>query len=145
MIKILNCKNKNYKKKLIEFLEIRRSRKYIDTSIVSKILNDVKKNKLKAVIKYAARAANQEMLDEYTARNNKALNELIEKHDIELKKLPDNVLVELRRITDEVMEDFIADDEMARRVYKSYKEFKDQVINYHRISEKAYIDTRELD
>ena len=100
---------------------------------------------LKAVIKYAARAANQEMLDEYTARNNKALNELIEKHNIELKKLPDSVLVELRRITDEVMEDFIADDEMAKKVYKSYTEFKDQVINYHRISEKAYIDTRELD
>ena len=55
MIKILNCKNKNYKKKLIEFLEIRRSRKSIDTSIVSKILNDVKKNKLKAVIKYEKR------------------------------------------------------------------------------------------
>ena len=100
---------------------------------------------LKAIIKYAAKASNQEMLDEYTARNNKALNELIEKHNIELKKIPDTVLVELRRITDEVMEDFIADDEMAQKVYKSYKEFKEQVINYHRISEKAYIDTRELD
>ena len=100
---------------------------------------------LKAIIKYAARASNQEMLDEYTARNNKALNELIEKHNIELKKIPDTVLVELRRITDEVMEDFIADDKMAQKVYKSYKEFKEQVINYHRISEKAYIDTRELD
>ncbi len=85
------------------------------------------------------------MLDEYTARNNKALNELIEKHNIELKKIPDNVLLELKRITDEVMEDFIADDEMAQKVYKSYKEYKEQVINYHRISEKAYIDTRELD
>ena len=100
---------------------------------------------LKAIIKYAARASNQEMLDEYTARNNKALNELIEKHNIELKKIPDTVLVELKRITDEVMEDFIADDEMAQKVYKSYKEFKEQVINYHRISEKAYVDTRELD
>ena len=100
---------------------------------------------LKAIIKYAAKASNQEMQDEYTARNNKALNELIEKHNIELKKIPDTVLVELRRITDEVMGDFIADDVMAQKVYKSYKEFKDQVINYHRISEKAYIDTRELD
>ena len=43
------------------------------------------------------------------------------------------------------MEDFIADDEMAQKVYKSYTQFKEQVINYHRISEKAYIDTRELD
>ncbi len=113
--------------------------------IINKDAYDSLPEDLKAIIKYAARASNQEMLDEYTARNNKALNELIEKHNIELKKLPDTVLVELRRITDEVMEDFIADDEMAQKVYKSYKEFKEQVINYHRISEKAYIDTRELD
>ena len=113
--------------------------------IINKDAYDSLPEDLKAIIKYAARASNQEMLDEYTARNNKALNELIEKHNIELKKIPDTVLVELKRITDEVMEDFIADDEMAQKVYKSYKEFKDQVINYHRISEKAYIDTRELD
>ena len=100
---------------------------------------------LKAIIKYAAKSANQEMLDEYTARNNKALTELVEKHDVDLRKLPDNVLVELKKITDEVMEDFIKDDPMAQKVYKSYTEFKEQVINYHRISEKAYIDTRELD
>ena len=100
---------------------------------------------LKAIIKYAAKSANQEMLDEYTARNNKALTELVEKHDVDLRKLPDNVLIELKKITDEVMEDFIKDDPMAQKVYKSYNEFKEQVINYHRISEKAYIDTRELD
>ena len=113
--------------------------------IINKDAYDALPEDLKAIIKYAARASNQEMLDEYTARNNKALNELIEKHNIELKKIPDNVLLELKRITDEVMEDFIADDEMAQKVYKSYKEYKEQVINYHRISEKAYIDTRELD
>ncbi len=56
-----------------------------------------------------------------------------------------NRLIELKKITEEVMEDFIKDDPMAQRVYKSYTEFKEQVINYHRISEKAYIDTRELD
>ncbi len=43
MIKILNCKNKNYIKKLIDFLEKRRSRKSINTKIVSEILKDIKK------------------------------------------------------------------------------------------------------
>ena len=52
MIKFLNSKNKNYKKKLIDFLEQRRTVKNIDTSIVKKILNDVKKNKNKALLKY---------------------------------------------------------------------------------------------
>ena len=55
MIKILNCKGKNYKKKLIDFLEIRRSSKSVDTLMVSKILKDIKKNKLQAVKKYEKR------------------------------------------------------------------------------------------
>ena len=42
MIRILNCKNKNYKKKLSEFLDIRRSRKSYNSSAVQKILNDIK-------------------------------------------------------------------------------------------------------
>ena len=100
---------------------------------------------LQAIMKYAAKAANQEMLDEYTARNNQALTELTEKHNVKLRKLPDEVLIALRDISEDVMIDFIEGDEMATRVYNSYVAFKDQVINYHRISEKAYIDTRELD
>ena len=106
--------------------------------------NALPKN-LKVIIETAAKAVNQDILDEYTARNNKALTELIDKHNVDLRKLPDSVLRELKKITEEVMKDFIADDPMAQKVYKSYSEFKEQVINYHRISEKAYIDTRELD
>ena len=44
MIKVINCKNKNYKNKLKIFLDRRRSGKIIDTSIVSKIIKDIKKN-----------------------------------------------------------------------------------------------------
>jgi len=52
MIKLINCKNKNYKNKLKFFLDKRRSGKIVDTSIVSKIIKDIKINKLKALIKY---------------------------------------------------------------------------------------------
>ena len=55
MIKVINCKNKNYKNKLKIFLDRRRSGKIIDTSIVSKIIKDIKKNKIKALIKYEKR------------------------------------------------------------------------------------------
>jgi hypothetical protein len=47
MIKEINCKNSNFKKKLKNFLEKRRSGKTINTSIVLKIIKDIKKNKLK--------------------------------------------------------------------------------------------------
>ena len=52
MIKVINCKNKNYKKKLKFFLDKRRSGKITDTSTVNKIIKDIKKDGLKALIKY---------------------------------------------------------------------------------------------
>ena len=52
MIKIINYSNKNGPAKLENFLEKRRSGKNIDTSIVSKILLDIRKYKYKAVLKY---------------------------------------------------------------------------------------------
>ena len=52
MIKVINCRSKYYKNKLKFFLEKRRSGKISDTSVVNKIIKDIKKNKLKALIKY---------------------------------------------------------------------------------------------
>lgn len=85
MIKILDCKSKNYKKKLIDFLEARRSRKSIDTKKVVKILNDVKINKLKAVLKYEKRFSKNSKL--YASRNE--INKSIKKLDPKIKKAID--------------------------------------------------------
>ena len=112
--------------------------------IVNKDAFDTLPDDLKAILKYAARAVNQEMLDEYTARNNQALRELVDKHGVQLRKLPDDVLIKLRNISSEVMQEFIEGDEMAQKIYSSYSKFKDQVTSYHEISEKAYIETRDL-
>ena len=73
------------------------------------------------------------------------MTELVETHGVELRKLPDEVLIELRRISQEVMEEFIADDEMATKIYNSYLAFKQDVIQYHEISEKAFIEIRDLE
>ena len=36
----------------------------------------------------AAKAVNQDLLDEYTASNNRALQDLITNHDVQLRELP---------------------------------------------------------
>lgn len=98
---------------------------------------------LQAIVKYASRAANQDMLDEYTARNNKALTSLIDDHGVQLRRLPDDVLLALWRGTQEVMEILVESDPMAAKVYASYSEFYKGVRNYHHISEQAYINVRD--
>ena len=43
MIRILNCNGKTYKKKLIDFLQIRRSEKNNNVKKIEKILKDIEK------------------------------------------------------------------------------------------------------
>ena len=76
MIKILSCKNKNYLTKLKDFLDKRRSKKSIDTSIVLKILADIKKNKLKAVKKYEKKFSNNNKIKPSLKEINKSIKNL---------------------------------------------------------------------
>jgi len=99
---------------------------------------------LLAIVKSAARTVNQDMLDEYTARNNRALQDLVNNHGVELRKLPDDVIIELHKATDEALAELVADDPLARRVYVSFRDFLDNVTQYHHISEQAYINARDL-
>jgi len=98
---------------------------------------------LQAIVESAARAANQNMLDEYTARNNAALIELVETHGVELRKLPDEVLVELRSIAAQVVEEMAAENPLSQRIATSMKEFAKQSKSYHAISEEAYYNARK--
>jgi TRAP-type mannitol/chloroaromatic compound transport system substrate-binding protein len=99
---------------------------------------------LQAIVTYAARAANQEMLDEFTARNNAALKELVETHDVQLRRLPDDVLKALWEGSEAAMRDLVANDPMAAKVHASFQSFYEGVRAYHHISEQAYINARDL-
>jgi TRAP-type mannitol/chloroaromatic compound transport system substrate-binding protein len=98
---------------------------------------------LQAIVKYASAAANQDMLDEYTARNNAALQSLVNDHDVQLRRLPDDVLLALWRGTQQALQKLVASDPMAAKVYASYRKFYKGVRNYHHISEQAYINARD--
>ena len=97
---------------------------------------------LQVIIETATKAVNQDTLDEYLARNNKALTELIEVHGVELRKLPDDVIEEFRVISNEILSDLAEEDEVIGKVYDSYIEFKNNVAEYHKISEDSFIEAR---
>ncbi|HCC45186.1 MAG TPA: ABC transporter substrate-binding protein [Gammaproteobacteria bacterium] len=99
---------------------------------------------LQAIVKTAALAANTDMLAEYTARNNSALRELIDQHHVELRRLPDDVLNEIRMVSEQMIQEMVNgdDDELSRRIYESWRRYRDDVVAYHEISERAYINAR---
>ena len=97
---------------------------------------------LQVIIETATKAVNQDTLDEYLARNNQALTELIEVHGVELRKLPDDVIEEFRVISNEILSDLAKEDYVIGKVYDSYIEFKNNVTEYHKISEDSFIEAR---
>ena len=97
---------------------------------------------LQVIIETATKAVNQDTLDEYLARNNQALTELIEAHGVELRKLPDDVIEEFRAISNEILSELAEEDEVIGKVYDSYIEFKNNVTEYHKISEDSFIEAR---
>ena len=76
MIKVINCKKKNYKRELVSFLDKRRSGKVVDTSIVPKILKDIKINGRKALLKYEKKFSKNIDIVPSKDKVNKAINTL---------------------------------------------------------------------
>lgn len=97
---------------------------------------------LQTMVEVAARAINQDLLDEYTARSHDALQELVNKHGVDVRRFPDDVLAEFKRISFAMYDEMAAADPSFARVYHSYKEFLNNARGYHEITEQAYYETR---
>ena len=85
MIKTFNYTGKNSIYKLETYLNKRRSSKSVNTSIVNKIIRDVKINKNKAVLKYEKKFSQNNQLQPSKEKINKAIKSL----DIKVKKAID--------------------------------------------------------
>ena len=96
-----------------------------------------------AMLETACQAINQDMLDEFTARNAAAMKTLVEEHGVKVRPLPDDVLGRLRELSAEVLTEQAAEDELGGRILASYRTFLANVSGYHARSEQAYINARE--
>ncbi len=99
---------------------------------------------LRSIVLYACRVANQDMLAEYTARNNDALEQLKTQHSVDIRPLPDDVMKRLHQLSQEVVSEVADTDDLSRRIFASYQGFTDKVRVWHDISERAYYNSRVL-
>ncbi len=97
---------------------------------------------LQEIVKNAAKAVNMDMLSEYMAKNNQALQELVGKHKVNIKKFPDDVLKKLKLLSDQVVSELAEKDAFSKEVFTSFKHYRDNVIAWNDISEKAFISAR---
>ncbi|RLV61463.1 TRAP transporter substrate-binding protein [Parashewanella curva] len=115
----------------------------LEFTVNEKAFNELPKD-LQKIVEVATRAVNQDMLDEYTARNNAALETLKTKHGVEVKTLPADVMQALKKASAEVLAEQAAADPMFAKVMESYSKFQKQVGAYHMISEVEYYKNRGL-
>jgi TRAP-type mannitol/chloroaromatic compound transport system substrate-binding protein len=97
---------------------------------------------LQACVLMACKAANMDMISEYTARNNQALNTLVNIHKVKVLPLPDDVLRKL--LSEEVVLELANKDALSRKIYDSVSQFRTQVIQWGAISEQAFLKARLL-
>lgn len=97
---------------------------------------------LKAIVKTACAAANQDILSEYNARNQQALDTLIKEHEVNAQPLPSQVLNQLRQIADEVITELANTSELAQRINTSYFDFYNSVRQWTERSTGIYLQTR---
>jgi len=115
----------------------------MECMINKKAFNDLPKD-LQAIVLNACKAANLDMLAEFTARNNQALETLVNKHNVQLKALPDPVLKKLHELSTEVVLELADKDPMAKKIHESFNQFRKQVIGWEKVSEQAYLRARTL-
>ena len=97
---------------------------------------------LQKIVEVAARASNQDTLDEFTARNMASLTTMIDEHGVQLRRLPDDVLAAYRDYAQQVLDELATQDDLSGRVVASYKQFQATVSAWHNIAEEAYFDVR---
>ncbi len=110
--------------------------------IINKEAYDTLPKHLVTIVETAARAINQDMLDEYTSRNNEALVQL-EQAGVEILPYPDDILQHLHAISAQVLQENADSDPVFAKVYASYLAYRDAVRAYHSISEEAYYRIRD--
>ncbi|WP_432471400.1 TRAP transporter substrate-binding protein [Amphritea sp. HPY] len=99
---------------------------------------------LQVIVRSAIRVANQDMLSDFTAKNNRALEQLVNEQGVELRQFPDEVLKAIKDLSDQVVAEEAAKDPMSKKVFDSFVQFRDQAKKWHAVSEQAYLNARSL-
>ena len=99
---------------------------------------------LKEIVATTCQAINMDMQAEFSYGNSMALAQLTSDPKVQIRKLPDDVLALLKKLSLEIVDELSARDPWAKRIQESFYSFLEKSAENQRISEQAYLDTRDL-
>ncbi len=112
---------------------------------VNKTLWDSLSSQEQTLIAAAAAASHVQTNAAGYAQHMKVLPDLLEKHGVKLRKFDDEILRAFGKASGEVVAEVGNSDPFTRRVYDSYMKFRRASRRWSGISERAYLNARELD
>jgi TRAP-type mannitol/chloroaromatic compound transport system substrate-binding protein len=83
-------------------------------------------------------------LGEFNARNALALRELRDEGVVKILKFDDALLKTFLEITKDVVAEIGATDELSKKIYSSYEQFRSSIMDWSDIAERAYLNGRRL-
>ncbi|QDE32209.1 TRAP transporter substrate-binding protein [Shewanella polaris] len=92
---------------------------------------------LKIIVKVAAKAINQDMLDDYTQGHITAMDVLLNEHAVQVKPFPQSVIRALKQARDDVLNNEAAKDPLFNKVLESYMANEKSVKRYFSYTEDA--------
>jgi len=113
-------------------------------TIIHKAAWDALPADLREIVRTTAQAITTDMAAEYTHGNALSLTQLQADPNVEIRPFPDEVLRLLRSIAKEVAEELMASDPASARVGAAYFDFLDKAAANSRLSEKAYLNARDV-
>ena len=99
---------------------------------------------LKEIVATTCQAINMDMQAEFSYGNAMALAQLANDPRVQIRKLPDDVLALLKKLSLDIVEELSARDPWAKRIQESFYGFLEKSAENQRISEQAYLNTRDL-
>jgi TRAP-type mannitol/chloroaromatic compound transport system substrate-binding protein len=83
-------------------------------------------------------------LAEFNANNAMALRKLRQQGNVRLLRFDDAILGKLLAISKDVVAEAGSADELSRKIYASYQQFRSSIMNWSDIAERAYLNSRRL-
>jgi TRAP-type mannitol/chloroaromatic compound transport system substrate-binding protein len=96
------------------------------------------------VIEDAAAAEYTRSLAEFNANNALGLRKLRDEGAVKILKFDDRVLQQLYRISKDVVAEASSDNDLSKKIYASYQQFVDLIIDWSDIAEGAVLNSRRL-
>jgi TRAP-type mannitol/chloroaromatic compound transport system substrate-binding protein len=93
---------------------------------------------IQVMIEMCAYKLNVDNMAEFDAKNNEYLDKILALGKVELRQFPAAVIKELHTVAEKINQEVADSDPDARKLYESYKKFRDGVRKYFNLSEVAY-------